>query len=134
MLHLPSEANMVIIQRDFPRHSELYARVIDWAQAKSIPIIYEIDDLLIELPPEHPEWEYYREARRSMLTALAEARAVITSTQPLANYARRFNLNTWVLPNYLDDRHWKLAQQALQKNNKEIVLGYMGASHPNTCA
>lgn len=124
-LHFPAEAEAIVIQRDFPRHAALYAQVIEWARAQGKPVIYELDDLLIELPPEHPEQAYYAPFRRPMLAALRDADAVIVSTGPLAEYARRFNANTWVLPNTLDDRLWAATPPG-PGSSSPVVMGYMG--------
>jgi len=124
-LRFHSDADALVIQRDFPRQKDLYQQVIEWAQTKGKPVIYELDDLLIELPDEHPEQAYYAEARLPMLSALSSANAVVVSTQALANYARRFNANTWVLPNYLDGQHWT-QPQSVSKGKGPVVIGYMG--------
>jgi len=125
-LVFPDEADAVLVQRNFPGQTELYERVVGWARSNGKPIIYELDDLLIELPEEHPERDYYADERVWMLQALMDADAVIVSTVPLAEYARRFNANVWVLPNYLDDRIWKMAQKASGRKSSPVVIGYMG--------
>ena len=53
------EAALVLIQRDFPRHAEC-AEVIARARQEGKPVLYELDDLLTELPVEHPDVVYYR--------------------------------------------------------------------------
>lgn len=125
-LFTPDEADVVLIQRDFPRHEDLYAEVIEWARSTGRPVLYELDDLLVELPEEHPERYYYDDSRAAMLTAMKDADGVIVSTQPLAEYARRYNQNVWVLPNYLDERIWSVKTHSPVKKTNTVVIGYMG--------
>ncbi|MFV2044459.1 MAG: glycosyltransferase [Anaerolineales bacterium] len=89
------------------------------------PVAYELDDLLLELPLEHPEKQFYDEARSQMLEAVAEADAVVASTQRIADYLRQFNPRTWLLPNYLDDRLWSF-REAKGDDSPYVVVGYMG--------
>jgi glycosyltransferase involved in cell wall biosynthesis len=125
-INFQDEAQVVLIQRDFPRYETDYKQVIDWARSTGKPVIYELDDLLTELPDEHPEKGYYAEIRPKMLEAMQSADAVIVSTLALAEYARGYNSNTWVLPNYLDERIWRLEPINRSGNRIPLVIGYMG--------
>jgi glycosyltransferase involved in cell wall biosynthesis len=125
-LNFPDEARVVLIQRDFPRYESYYKPVIEWARSTGKPVIYELDDLLTELPNEHPEQGYYAEIRPKMLEAMQSADAVIVSTLALAEYARAYNANTWVLPNYLDEQIWRLEPINRSRNRTPLVIGYMG--------
>lgn len=121
----PDEADVILIQRDFPRQEAQYDKVVRWARSRGKPVAYELDDLLLELPWEHPEKEYYDSARAQMLQAIVDADAVVASTQGIADYVRRFNPNTWLLPNYLDDQIWEL-RQVPKDRSSWVILGYMG--------
>jgi len=122
----PSDADAVLLQRDIPRHKDFYNNLISWAKNRKIPTIYDIDDLLFEIPSTHSEWNYYRDVREPILRALIEADAVIASTLKLADYIRLFNPNTWVLQNYLDDNIWTLKSGLQLKKKGPLILGYMG--------
>ena len=50
-----SQADIVLIQRDFPSHGKQYDEVVAQARAQNKLIVYELDDLLPELPEEHPD-------------------------------------------------------------------------------
>lgn len=125
-----SLGDIVLIQRDFPRFTSHYRQVIERAQLEGKPVVYEIDDLLLELPVEHPDRPiyYYTPALFPMLRAIVEADAVTTTTPPLQAYLRPFNANTVLLPNFLDDRLWSF--QAPKQKNPEgrVVIGYMGST------
>ncbi len=121
-------ADLVVIQRDFPRWTTAYQQVIACARAASKPVVYEIDDLLLELPETHPDHSvhYYTQALFPMLQAIVEADAVTATTQALADYLQTFNPTVYVLPNYLDEAIWEY-KQPLPLINR-VVIGYVGSS------
>lgn len=119
----------VVIQRDFPRYLKSFFHILRQTREYMIPFIYEIDDLIFELPEGHPDrmTSYYSEGLVPMLTALNKADLVTTSTDALANYIKPFNPNIQVLPNYLIDSLWELKPPQKQEDNKNtVVVGYVG--------
>ncbi len=126
VINLHDDVDGVVIQRDFPRHEDYYKKVVEWARASSKFVIYEIDDLLIQLPTEHPEHSYYEKARIGMIDAMAQADAVIVSSRELVQVIRKHNLNTWYLPNYLDDQIWDLTTKTKFRDSEKVIFGYMG--------
>ena len=124
---LVSEADVVVIQRDFPRFRKAYAEVIARARTEGKPVVYEIDDLLLEMPVDHSTRRDYHGYLLAMLQAIVEADVVTASCPALADYLRMFNPNTRVLPNYLDDQTWKFRTPGEnQLDNFPVVIGYMG--------
>jgi glycosyltransferase involved in cell wall biosynthesis len=128
-----AQADVVVITRDFPTRVDEYRQVIAEAQRQAKPVVYETDDLLLELPEQHPDYERYLTARAAMLQAVVEADAVIGSTPELCDYLRSFNANTWLWENYLDDRLWQLEagrraadEQAEASLDRPVCIGYMG--------
>jgi processive 1,2-diacylglycerol beta-glucosyltransferase len=122
------DADLVVIQRDFPRYADAFEQVMARAHAYRKPIVYDLDDLLLELPFEHPDYLHYRDARLAMLRAVVEADAVTASTQPLCDYLRPYNPRTRLLPNYLNDRLWDLRPQPTPADHAPLCVGYMGGS------
>src|SRR5690242_1918195 len=61
------QADVVVVQRDFPRHEEAYRKVMDRARAQGKPVVYELDDLLIGLPGSHPDLRSYHQVRHAIL-------------------------------------------------------------------
>ena len=120
-------ADIVVIQRDFPRYVQAYRQVLAQARDLNKTLIYEIDDLLVELDVSHPDYHRYTSVRHSILAAIVEADAVSCSTPSMQSYVRQFNPNTWVLPNYLDDQLWSLrsipSQDAETNQQRPIVIG-----------
>src|SRR5579859_452465 len=119
-------AQLVVIQRDFPRHEAAYAAVVATARANGKPVLYELDDLLTEIPPDHPSHSYYADAQAPMLAALAEADGVTTTTPALADYLRQFNPCVWVVPNYLNETFWPLRPPAVAEPQAPVTIGYVG--------
>ncbi|MEA3439601.1 MAG: glycosyltransferase [Chloroflexota bacterium] len=125
-----SSGDAVLIQREFPDYAQQYQEIITNARSEGKPVIYEIDDLLLELPDEHPDQaiDYYTSALFQILRAVLEADIVTTTTQELCDYYKQLNSNTFVLQNYLDDRTWKPRNLSVQTEKESIIIGYMGSS------
>ncbi len=125
-----ANADLVIIQRDFPRHFEAYQAVMAQAREHGKKVVYELDDLLTELPEAHPDYDHYRKSRANILTAVCEADAVVCSTPGIRDYLYAFNPNIFVFPNYLDDTLWPLRsgrEQIDETPNRPLMLGYLGS-------
>jgi glycosyltransferase involved in cell wall biosynthesis len=121
------QADAIVIQRDFPRHADMYFSLIQWAKQNDKPVIYETDDILYNLPMDHPEKKHFQSIEKNIIEAIKDANAVMASTLPLANELRKLNKNAWLLPNYLDDNIWKLKDESAINNNKQMLaIGYMG--------
>ncbi len=120
-----------LIQRDFPGQISVFLKILEQTRKLSIPLIYEIDDLLFELPADHNLMKTgnYSCNFLPMLLAIKEADLVIVSTQPIADYLKPFNENIIVLPNYLIDEFWGF--QPIKNSTQEITpitIGYVGGS------
>lgn len=120
------QADRVLIQREFPRYGEAYAAVLARARAAGKPVIYELDDNLLALPRDHPDWRYHARARPAILRAAAEADAVLVSTEPLAAVLRPLNARVHVWPNCWDEAVWPLRAPA-PAPAQPVVIGYVGS-------
>jgi glycosyltransferase involved in cell wall biosynthesis len=121
--------DVIVLQRDFPRDIEAYHEIQTIAQRKQIPVVLDIDDLLFELPEDHPDRQKHTFTATLLPTFLAmlEADLITVTTQPLCDYVLNFNKNVLVLPNYLDDQIWQLKTPTQNSQPKaKIVIGYMG--------
>src|SRR5512146_513152 len=76
-------ADFVLIARDFPNRSAEYGRVIETARSHQKPVIYELDDLLVDLPAEHPDVDHYLPIKPGVIQAVIDADAVTVSTPGL---------------------------------------------------
>jgi glycosyltransferase involved in cell wall biosynthesis len=124
------EADLVIIQRNFPENIQAYEEIIALARARHKAVVYELDDLILELPDQHPDFYHYLISRSAILRAVSEADAVIGSTPALCETLRHFNPNTWMIPNYLNDQLWELVSPS-GDDGHTVTIGYLG-SHSHT--
>ena len=124
---LVDQADLVVVQRDFPRFAEGYAQVIERARRLGKPVVYDLDDLLYDLPADHADVRHYRPARMAMLLAMAQADAVTVSTPALRELLTPYHPNIHVLPNYLNDRLWAAPQAPRPAEAQPVVVGYMGS-------
>ncbi len=124
-----SLGDVIVIQREFPDYTKQYEQIVARARAEGKAVVYEIDDLLLELPEDHPAHStgYYTAGLFSILRAVVEADLVTTTTPTLQNYLRPLNPNTYVLHNYLDDHIWKLPDPRELSERSPVVIGYMGS-------
>jgi len=120
----------VIFQREFPKNVLLYDQIIANARAAGKFIFYELDDLLFQLPENHPErkQELYNDALLPMITAMIEADLVLVPTEELMRVVENFNPNIIILPNYLDDTLWDLRASRISSSNQLLRIGYMGSN------
>jgi glycosyltransferase involved in cell wall biosynthesis len=123
-----ADADIVIIQRDFPRYAQAYEQVMMAARAAGKPMVYELDDILIETPPDHPFAWYYDPTRFRLLRAVLEADAVTVSTEALRDYVRPINPNVHWLPNCLNEQLWSVdgTERPQRIGPPPVIVGYMG--------
>ncbi|OGO28043.1 MAG: hypothetical protein A2W33_06255, partial [Chloroflexi bacterium RBG_16_52_11] len=124
-----SQADIVVIQREFPLYWEQYEQILSLARTQGKPVVYELDDLLLELPDVHPDraLDFYTPAILPIQHAITSADIVTTTTHALREYLIQLNPNIVVLPNYLDDRLWTMRSPAKDVPRFPIVIGYMGS-------
>jgi glycosyltransferase involved in cell wall biosynthesis len=124
-----SEGDIVVIQRDFSRQLDAYENIFAMAHAEKKPVVMDLDDLLFELPADHPDRRsyYYTDSLLPMLQAVMEADLVTVATAALSDYLLGFNKNIRVFPNYLADEWWKLSKPPSDELlDGTITIGYMG--------
>ncbi len=121
-----ASADIVLIQRNFPEREADVQAVLSAARAAGLPVVYELDDLLTELPDYHPDYRHFRKARAACLNAALQADAVIASTPFIADYLRPLNPNVHMFPNYLQDQLWPRALAPIRPPTDEVVIGFMG--------
>lgn len=124
-----SQADLILIQRDFPSQLQDYERIISMARAQAKPVVLDIDDWLLELPENHPDRisHHYAAGLFPILRAIMEADAVTVSTPELAERVNSLNENTLVLPNYIDEGIWDLQPRSGGNSPSDpLTIVYMG--------
>ena len=122
------EGDVIVLQRDFPSHLTEYEKILSIAHKEGKPVILDLDDLLLELPQNHPERKshYYAQALLPILRAIMEADLVTVATPRLRDYVLPINKNVVVLPNYLNDDLWELRKPSVSAEEEPLIIGYMG--------
>lgn len=96
-----------------------------------VATIYEIDDLLTDIP----EWNYASSYYMKNLKYIEEMMQIVdgitVSTEYLKNIYTKYNDNIVVIPNYLCKYIWGEIEPAheRQKPNKKIRIGYHGSAN-----
>lgn len=120
-------ADLIVIQRDFPRYWDAYLEILAIARRENKPIVFEIDDLLFELPTDHSHRHEYLDALLPMVHVALIADLVTVSTVELGDYMRCLNPNVVVVQNYLNDRIWRFKPGFEKTIHSNVVsIGYMG--------
>lgn len=127
-INLVNDSDIVFVERDFPRKFDEFSKIRTLAKDRNIPLIYDIDDLLFELPKSHPDRisGFYSTALLPMLDAVISSDLVIVTNENLLNYFKYYNDNVKIFLNYLNDDIWSLEKNLETKSETPITIGYMG--------
>lgn len=120
-------ADVVVVQRSFPRRAT--AQVLEAVLNAGLPVIYDTDDILHDLPAGHPAHGYSVNEGRTLLSFIRACDAVTVSTEALRQVYVPYNSYIHVLPNYLETAHWSGAGQGPHLPRRgRVVIGYVGGS------
>jgi len=123
------KADIILIQRFFPCYET--SKFIDFLFSLNKPVIYEIDDLLTEIPTENPSHGWSLTRKKHIYDVIRRADAVTVSTAHLKEHFASFNNNIFVLPNYIDTKIWR---KKISKNqsSRKLRICYAGTiTHKN---
>jgi GT2 family glycosyltransferase/glycosyltransferase involved in cell wall biosynthesis/tetratricopeptide (TPR) repeat protein len=99
------DLDVVLIQRNIlqPHHVQ---PLIDACRDRQLPIVYEIDDNLLQVPADKDLTGIYARSAPAIATLAAAAAEVIVSTEPLATQMRQFNDRVTVMSNVIAEATW----------------------------
>lgn len=123
------QADAIIIQRDFARFYDQYKEIVKRAKSLDKPIVYEVDDLLFNMPSDHPNLKDYSNVMGGLLLSIFDADYILVSSIELKKIIKSITprpVELW--PNYLPDRIWPKATKPSLVTSDKIVIGYMGSS------
>lgn len=122
----------VLVQRTAVPKEHVLAFVESAAHAGT-PIVFELDDDLLDVPVEKDPDGVYAAQAPALLTLARAAALVTVSTEPLAERLRVHNPNVAVVPNALSERLWfapdadpSLDGGLAPRVGEELRLFYMG--------
>jgi len=127
--NLIEKSDLIIVQRNFPGLEEKFAQVCRFSRKNNVPLIFEIDDYLFDLPESHPDRisRAYTSQLLPMLNAIIEADVVTVPTEVLKRKLDPFNYKVVVLYNYLDDRIWLDDGPIVKPGSEYITIGYQAS-------
>jgi len=123
------QTEVVVTQRGFSQDYEAYEKVIAYAHSNRKPVVLDLDDLLLELPENHPDRlnGQFSDTLLPMFQAVLDADLVTVATEPLREYMLPYNYNVRVIPNYFDDSLWQFRPyNGRTKADAPVTIGYMG--------
>lgn len=129
------DANIVIFQRS---DRAIFLDLMKDCRARGIRTVYEVDDLLFDVPRHNPAaWMWRRKPVQKLLKTMLEmSDAVIASTKPLGERIEKemgwTEGSVHLCHNHLNDIAWGPSVldsiTKLHENNGRIVLGWQGST------
>jgi GT2 family glycosyltransferase/SAM-dependent methyltransferase len=116
-------ADLHVISRVFPGPDT--QQVVDAIFATGRPVVYETDDLLIDLPGDNMHALEYAAHVPFIEAAMRRANALVVSTPGLAARLGRFNPEVRVLPNLID---YSLLRRMPPQNGRQVNIGVVGTA------
>lgn len=118
--------DVVIVQRLAASTEAEAEQLIALCRLLGAKLVYEIDDDLLAIGEDHPEYGFYRIAAQTVRQLGSTADEIWVSTEALAASSRMINRNVVVLHNYLDPRIWRVRAAPAQTDKARIL--YMGTT------
>ncbi len=132
------DSDVFVLHREFADYA-IRCNAVAAARALGKPIVFELDDLLINVPESNPNHRYCTSIRSNVLSMLCEADFVTVTTEPLRRYLEEAEPmakgKTYVLPNYINLDIWDGAKPPPPESPKPFVIGWFGtATHDEDLA
>lgn len=125
------DCDLLVVDRHtlwpYERQLDGFVRVLSRCRKGGVPVIYELDDNLLDLHRDEP-WETYPgDALRGVVAFLArQADGMIVSTSALAERVARVRSDVLLVPNALDERLFIPGPLAPAPPRSTVTIGYMG--------
>lgn len=121
--------DIIVVQRD-ALSKKTSNMLINICKINEIKLIYEIDDNLLEIDKNHPDYKEFIEKKEVIKKLIINSDIVTVSTQQLKESFSKYNSNIKIIRNSLNDM-LKLKNNNIKRKNI-IKIGYMGTlTHKN---
>ncbi len=125
------DCDLLVIERHvlwpYERQLDGFARLLFRCRRLGVPVVYELDDNLLDLNRDEP-WETYPGGTlRAVVAFLArQADGMIVSTAAIAERVAHLRGDVLVVPNALDERLFDSAPEPPTARSSPLTIGYMG--------
>ncbi len=125
------DCDLLVVERHtlwpYERQLDGFVRVLSRCRQAGVPVVYQLDDNLLDLHRGEP-WETYPgDSLRGVVAFLArQADGMIVSTPALSERMAHFRRGVLVVPNALDERLFGSSPQPLASRSSAVTIGYMG--------
>jgi len=125
------DCDLLVVERHvlwpYERQLDGFVRVLSRCRQRGVPVVYELDDNLLDLHGDEPWEPYPGDALRGVVAFLArQADGMIVSTPALAERLARLRSGILVVPNALDERLFGSAPEPPAARSSGVTIGYMG--------
>ncbi len=124
------DCDLLVVERHtlwpYERQLDGFVRVLSRCRQKGVPVVYELDDNLLDLHRDTP-WETYPgDSLRGVVAFLVrQADGVVVSTKALAERLLGLRGGVLVVPNALDERLFGSVPESREPGSS-VTIGYMG--------
>ena len=107
-----ADIDVLLLARTTLMAPRIISALADKMHERNIPILYDLDDDLLNLHTSHIEYAHYLQLRAGLLQWIALADSVLVSTPTLGNSVMTYRPSDMsrpvIIPNYLDEALWHL--------------------------
>ncbi len=126
------------LHREFCDH-HFSPQIVATARELGKPIVFELDDLLINVPKTNPNHKYCASITPDVLAMLREADFITVTTERLRRYLEEAESQAkgkvFVLPNFINLDIWDGAKPPPEKPEDPFIIGWFGtATHDEDLA
>jgi GT2 family glycosyltransferase/2-polyprenyl-3-methyl-5-hydroxy-6-metoxy-1,4-benzoquinol methylase/predicted Zn-dependent protease len=130
--------DLFVVHREFCDH-RISPQILSAARELNKPVVFELDDLLINVPESNPNHKYCKSITPDVLEMLRQADYVTVTTEPLKRYLEEAEPQAHgkihVLPNYINLDIWDGSQPPAERPSDPFVIGWFGtATHDEDLA
>ncbi len=124
------EIDILVVQKQWSARAFNF---IDNAVVEGILTVNDVDENFWELPPDHLEYEFWKEEEKvAFYNAILKRCWLITvPNEKIAERIRKFHLNVEVVPSSLPGKLWEKAYKKRKKHLKggkdKIIIGWAGS-------